>query len=134
MPVSIRPTLVLDYTMTAVGVTENVDYTALRPFAVIANSNVCLVADAGSTTQLQVQALGTGGFNAISNALICAVAGTTFSSTTALGGGLPAANGIVPARYIVNPTDVLRCVFTANNTTLNARHWATILLTPITGA
>jgi len=126
MPASIRPLLVIDYTMTAAGVDQDVDFVATRPLVVIGNSNLCLVADAASTTQLQRQALGAGVFNPISNALACAVAGTLTIDS--------GANALDVTQYVVTPTDLLRCVFIATNNTLNARHFAQVLSMPVTGA
>lgn len=123
MPVTLRPVMALDYTMSAL-VTENVDYTALRPFVVIDSHNVCIAADAGSSSGVQRQALGAGAFTAIHTAITCAVAGAVTRVTV----------GFVATQYVVAATDVVRCLFTAVNSTLNARHWATITPTAIAGA
>ena len=123
MPVALRPVLVLDYTMTAL-VTENVDYTAVRPFVVIDVHNVCIASDAASTTGPQRQALGAGAFTAICTAVACAVAGAVTRVTA----------GFVSTQYVVATTDVVRMVFTAANSTLNARAWVSITPTAIAGA
>lgn len=122
MPVQMVPALVLDYTMTAL-VTENVDYVALRPFVVIDHHNVCIAADAASTTGPQRQALGAGAFVAICTAVACAVAGAVTRVTV----------GFVSTQYVVAATDVVRMVFTAVNSTLNARAWLIITPTNIVG-
>lgn len=123
MPVALRPVLALDYTMTTAGTTENVDYTAIRPFVVIDHHNVCITADAASTTGPQRQALGAGAFTAICTAVACAVAGAVTRVTV----------GFVSTQYVVAATDVVRMVFTATNTTLNARAWLKITPTAIAG-
>jgi hypothetical protein len=122
MPVAIRPVLVLDYTMTAL-ITENVDYIATRPVVIIDSHNVCIAADAGSTSGVQRQALGAGGFTPVHTAIVCAVAGAVTRVTA----------GFVSTQYVVAATDVVRCLFTAVNSTLNARHWATITPTAVAG-
>lgn len=123
MPVAIRPTLTLDYTMTTVGVTENVNYTATRPMAVIDVHNACIVADAASTTGVLRQALGAGAFTAVCTALVCAVAGVVTRVTV----------GYDIAQAVLVATDVLRVTFTATNSTLNARCWVTVTPLAIVG-
>lgn len=124
MAVAIRPALILDYTMTTAGTTENVDYIASRPMVVVDVHNVCIVADAASTTGPQRQALGSGGFTAICTALACAVAGAVTRVTA----------GFVSTQYVVAATDVVRVVFTATNSTLSARCYLTVAPTPVSGA
>ena len=123
MPSAIRPVLVIDYTMTGT-TTQNVDYTATRPFAICDSHNFCLTADATSTTNLERQALGAGAFTAVHTAIACAVAGAVTRVTA----------GVANAQYVFAATDVCRCVFTAANSTLVGRHFASIAITAVTGA
>lgn len=129
MPVSIRPVLKLDYTLAAAlatGVTTNVDYAATRPFVVSDVHNVA-TANAGvsGTSQILRQALGAGGFNAVSAALAMSASGT-----------LTRAASITAAQMVVAATDVLRCAFVDGGGAggANGRAFAELLPTPITGA
>lgn len=121
MPVAVRPILALDYTMTAVGTTETVPYVVARPLVVIDCHNQCSATGAGSTSQLFRQALGSGGFNAVTAALVMATADA-----------LVRAVDLIAAQNIASVTDVLRTTFTSANGG-TGRMWVHVTPTAIAG-
>lgn len=96
------PPLLLDTTGAAAGAggTVTVDYTVLRPFVVTDFTCLCLATVGGSTAQLSRQALGTGAFNTVTNAVAIATISLIARTTT-----------LTVAQYIVAVTDVLRVSF-----------------------
>lgn len=122
MPASFKPLMSVYATMTTVGVTENVDLTATRPYVIADYHNVALATSAASTAQLSRQALGTGGFNVVSAALTMDTANALTRAAT-----------LVAAQVTVAATDVLRNIFTAGTGAASGFAVTTLVPTAISG-
>lgn len=122
MPASFKPLMSVYATMTTVGVTENVDLTATRPYVIADYHNVALATSAASTAQLSRQALGAGGFNVVSAALTMDTANALTRAAT-----------LVAAQVTVAATDVLRNIFTAGTGAASGFAVATLVPTAISG-
>ncbi len=72
MPISIRPLFTLEITPDTAGAGSS-DTVVTRPFSIVDGTVECRAAQASGTAQLLRQALGTGGFVAITDLVICAV-------------------------------------------------------------
>ena len=110
----------------ATGVTENQDYTVTRAcFVADAHVIATATANVSGTAQLSRQALGSGGFTAISAAL-----------TMTTSGALIRAASIAVAQYVCAATDVLRVAFVDGGGTggANGRFITELVNLPISGA
>ena len=129
MPANLRPVLILDLRpVAAVAASpESVDFTATCPMVFFDANTVASATQGGGTAQPQRQALGAGGFNAMTNnAILLDTAGNVLRL------GAAATFAIVVAQRTIAPTDVIRGVFTTNNA--NGNLYCHFVLTPVVGA
>lgn len=125
MATTIRPVLFLDTILAQAG-NGNTDYTVTRPLVVSDAHTVCTAADSGGNATMTVsrQALGSGGFNALSSAMNCFTLNALTRTTV-----------ITVAESVLAATDVLRfAIASAGGGTANGRVWLTCASMPITGA
>lgn len=124
MPAVLRPAFTLDVAPTAAITASptNVDYTATAPLVMVDCHNVATATQGGGTAQFFRQALGSGGFNAMTTAALAMDTTSALTRTTT----------IVAAQRTVAATDVIRGVFTTVNT--NGNLYGHMVMTPITGA
>jgi hypothetical protein len=124
MPAVLRPVFILDIAPAAAVTVSptNVDFTATAPLVLVDCHNVATATQGGGTAQLFRQALGSGGFSAMTTAALAMDTTSALTRTTT----------VVAAQRTVSPTDVIRGVFTTVNT--NGNLYGHMVMTPITGA
>lgn len=106
------------------GVTENQDYAVTRACVVADAHALALATVANSTATLSRQALGSGGFTAITGNLAIVTAATITRATT-----------LAIAQYVCAATDVLRVAFVdGGGGGANARFFTSLVNLPISGA
>lgn len=121
---STRALLMLDLVMAAAGNGDS-DVTMLRPLAIVEVAVLCTATDSGgnATMQLFRQALGAGGFNAVSSAISCFTLNAIGRTTQ-----------VVVAQRTLAATDVLRAtIASAGGGTANGRMFIYVNPLPITG-
>lgn len=124
MPAVLRPPFILDIAPSAAITSSptNVDFTATAPLVMVDAHTVATATQGGGTAQPSRQALGSGGFTAMTSAAIACDTTNALTRTTT----------VVVAQRTVAVTDVVRGVFTTVNT--NGNLYLTMVMTPITGA
>lgn len=95
-----KAVLLLQITPAAAG-SGNSDVVMTRPFVAYDCHNIATVTDGGSTMQVSRQALGSGGFNTVTNAMACAAADALTRTTT-----------MTQAQCTLSTTDVVRVILT----------------------
>lgn len=124
MSMPIKVPLILDVTLDQAG-NGNSDNVVTRPFSVIDVHNICTATDSGGNATLTVtrQALGAGGFNALSSAMNCFTLNALTRTTV-----------VTVAERTLSPTDVLRStIASAGGGTANGRVFIHVLANAITG-
>lgn len=124
MAAVLRPPFILDMAPAAALTASptNVNFTATAPLVMVDAHTVATATQGAGTAQPFRQALGSGGFNAMTTAAIACDTTSALTRTTT----------VVAAERTVSPTDVVRAVFTTVNT--NGNLYLTMVMTPISGA
>lgn len=121
-----RAPLLLDITLAAAGNGDS-DVTMTRPFGIVDASVLCTASQTGGAAVVQLfrQALGAGGFTAITNTIACATAGLLGRTTT-----------LAVAERVLAATDVLRATMSgeAGGSTANGRVFVSCYPTAITSS
>lgn len=119
--VSVRSLLMLDIGLAAAGNGDS-DVTMTRPYDIYDTSVLCTASQTGGSAVLQLfrQALGSGGFTAITNTIACATAGLIGRTTT-----------LAIAQRTLAATDVLRATVSGETGGSTANGKVFVLVHPL---